>query len=212
MTRESARTAPAAHPNRMPPWIPILLALVREDGADWPMAAEELQTIDWEHLLLEADKHRVTPLLYHRLLTAGQLDRLPGDVTQALHRAFHAQWGKNLVRLRTLEHVLGLLAASGIRPIALKGAGLVLTVYDEPAVRPIGDIDLLVAPEEFRPALQQLVRAGGHVTHGEPFDGAYEVVTHHVTLFFPEESSRVGGATPPVAELASAASKPGLHG
>ena len=166
----------------------LLLALIREDGGDGSGTADALAAADWEALLLEAKQQGVAPLLYHRLLTTRQPDQLPQSAIKALHLAFHRQWGKNLVRLQTLEHVLGLLAAIGVRPIALKGAGLALTVYDELAVRPIGDVDLLVAPEEFRPALQQLLACGGRVTHDEPFEGAYELVTHHVALVFPQVS------------------------
>lgn len=166
---------------------PTLLALLRADG---PGRADELDLagLDWDALLAEAARQGVAPLLYQRLLAGQRLARLPQPAAQALHLAFHRQWGKNQVRMQTLAHVLDLLAAVGIRPIALKGAGLVLTVYDELAVRPMGDVDLLVAPQEFRPALQQLLAHGGSATHDEPFDGAYDLVTHHVALVFPRIS------------------------
>jgi hypothetical protein len=170
---------------------PTLLALLRDDGGDGRLAALDLAALDWDALLAEAARQGVAPLLYQRLLAGRQLPRLPQPAAEALHLAFHRQWGKNQVRLQTLAHVLDLLAAAGIRPIALKGAGLVLTVYDELAVRPIGDVDLLVAPQEFRPALQQLLACGGRATHDEPFEGAYELVTHHVALVFPQVSQVV---------------------
>ena len=173
----------------MPDLNPTLLALLRDDDSHWSRLA--LAALDWDALLVEAEQQRVAPLLYHRLLTAQQLDQLPQNAAKALHLAFHRQWGKNLVCLQTLEHVAGLLAAIGVRPIALKGAGLALTVYDELALRPMGDVDLLVAPEELRPALQHLLAHGGCATHDEPFDGAYELVTHHVALLFPQVSQVV---------------------
>jgi hypothetical protein len=173
----------------MPDLNPTLLALVRDDDSRW--ATLDLAALDWDALLAEAARQGVAPLLYQRLLARQQLPRLPQPAAEALHLAFHRQWGKNQVRMQALAHVLDLLAAAGIRPIALKGAGLVLTVYDELAVRPIGDVDLLVAPEQFRPALQQLLACGGRATHDEPFDGAYELVTHHVALVFPQVSQVV---------------------
>lgn len=165
---------------------PILLTLLRAGEA-----APDLAALDWDALLPAAQRQGVAPLLYYRLQAAGQVQHLPAGAAQTLHLAFHRQWGKNQVRMQTLEHVLGLLAAIDIHPIALKGAGLVLTVYDELAVRPMDDVDLLVAPEEFRPALQQLLAHGGLVTHAEPFEGAYELVSHHVALRFPAVSAVV---------------------
>lgn len=175
-------------PHAMPKLNPTLLALLRDDlRADAP----DLSALDWDALLPEAQRQGVAPLLYYRLQAAGQVQRLPQPAAGALHLAFHRQWGKNQMRAQTLEHVLRLLAPIGLRPIALKGAGLVLTVYDELAVRPMDDVDLLVAPEEFRPALQQLLAHGGVAIHDEPFDGAYELVTHHVALRFPAVSAVV---------------------
>ncbi len=165
----------------MPSLNPALLTLLRDEAPD-PSA------LDWDALLPEAERQRVAPLLYHRLQTRGQIQRLPQAAAGALHLAFHRQWGKNQVRLQAMAHTLDLLAAAGIRPIALKGAGLALTVYHELALRPIGDVDLLVGPDKFRPALQRLLAAGGLATHDEPFAGAYEQVTHHVALIFPQVS------------------------
>lgn len=170
---------------------PTLLALLRDDGGDGRLAAPDLAVLDWDALLTEATRQGVAPLLYWRLQADRRLAQLPQPAVAQLHLAFYRQWGKNQVLLQTLAHVLDLLAAAGIRPIALKGAGLVLTVYEELAVRPLGDVDLLVAPEEFRPALQQLLANGGVATHAEPFDGAYELVTHHVALVFPQVSQVV---------------------
>jgi hypothetical protein len=172
----------------MPELDPALLALLREDGGDGPWDWLDLAALDWPAQLAIAKRQGVAPLLYQRLLAAQQLDRLPPSAAAGLHLAFHRQWGINTVCLQTLEHVTALLAAAGIHPIALKGAGLVLTVYEELALRPMGDIDLLVAPEQFRPALQCLLSAGGVATHEEPFAGAYETVTHHVALEFPQVS------------------------
>lgn len=165
---------------------PILLALVRDDGLGRPLTAHQLQTLDWAQTLRDATAQGVASLVYQRLRQTGQIDCLPAEVIWALRKAHDQAWVKNLLHLQTLEQVLAVLAAEGIRPILLKGAGLIATVYGEPALRPTLDVDLLVAPDQFRQALHVLLHAGGHPTHGEQFDGAYELVTHHVGLIFDE--------------------------
>jgi hypothetical protein len=61
---------------------------------------------------------------------------------------------------RTL-HLVRLLENAGIPALALKGAALSLLLYDDPAFRGCGDIDLLVAPERLDEALA-LVREQGY--------------------------------------------------
>src|SRR3989454_3864660 len=69
-----------------------------------------------------------------------------------------------LFRSLHLEHVLheilATLAARGIEALLLKGAGLAYTAYASFADRPMGDIDVLVRPEQAEEAWS-LFRAQG---------------------------------------------------
>ncbi len=163
---------------------PVLLGVLGEDDSIVSTPFARAGAIDWSYTADRAYDQGVAPLLYHKLSAAGQIDRLPEVVVRDLRHAHHTSWTKSVLHLRALEHLLGVLAGAGICPVLLKGAGLVLTVYAHPALRPMRDIDLLVSPAEFRPALHQLLDAGCRVTHDEPFTGAYETVTHHVGLLF----------------------------
>ncbi len=76
------------------------------------------------------------------------------------------------LRIRSqLVELVDLLNRAGIRPIFLKGtAHLLLGLYREVADRVIGDIDLLIAKEDFDEAIRVLTKAGyrslaGHSDH-----------------------------------------------
>ena len=74
--------------------------------------------------------------------------------------------------------MLRLLAAEQIAVILLKGAALAETIYGNIAVRPMGDLDLLVRREDVAAALAALRAAGWEAVETEPRDGltlAYEV-------------------------------------
>ncbi len=158
----------------------MVVSLLRED---WSALADGTsQPVDWDAVLARAEAHGVGPLLYHKLRSAGCLEALPADSVQALQGAYYEAAARNTLRLRALEAILKALARQGIIPILLKGAGLMLTVYDSPALRPMADLDLLVLPAELRPALHCLASLGYRPTHAEQFPGAYQVVTHHVGL------------------------------
>jgi hypothetical protein len=59
-----------------------------------------------------------------------------------------------------LVEALGALRAGGIRVACLKGPALADRLYDDPALRPSTDIDLLIADVDFDAALKALAPAG----------------------------------------------------
>ena len=74
--------------------------------------------------------------------------------------------------------MLRILAAQQIAVILLKGAALAETIYGNIAVRPMGDLDLLVHREDVAAALAALRAAGWEAVDAEARDGltlAYEV-------------------------------------
>ena len=158
----------------------LILSLLREDCS--ALVDGTGRPVDWDAVLARAETHGVEPLLYHQWRSAGRLEAFPAGSVQALQCIYYRVVARNTLYLQALEAILSSLATWGITPILLKGAGLVATVYDSPALRPMGDLDLLVLPGEFRTALQCLGKLGYQPTHQEQFPGAYEAVTHHVGL------------------------------
>ncbi|MBE0582421.1 MAG: nucleotidyltransferase family protein, partial [Desulfofustis sp.] len=66
-----------------------------------------------------------------------------------------------------LQDLLTTLVAEGLSPLVIKGAALCHTLYPDPALRPMRDIDLLLAPEEAVRA-QQVALSAGFDRHGTP--------------------------------------------
>ncbi len=71
------------------------------------------------------------------------------------------------------EEVAAALAQQGIPVILLKGGALLHTLYDDPGLRPLTDVDLLVAERDVQRAAAQLRRIGleGVPTAGVPRRG-----------------------------------------
>ncbi|MFT3775551.1 MAG: nucleotidyltransferase family protein [Minicystis sp.] len=65
-----------------------------------------------------------------------------------------------MLRAHVLARVGSLLAAEGIPAMLVKGAALALTVYPDPAARPMQDIDLLVRRDDRDRAVAALMRGG----------------------------------------------------
>jgi hypothetical protein len=116
-----------------------------------------LGTADWTELDRLAAQHRLQPLLHaqHRANTA-----IPADIASNWHAAHRVSALTAMVQHTELGETCAILEAQGFAPIALKGAWLSSHAYPNPALRPMRDIDLLVAPEVVIPAFESLLEAG----------------------------------------------------
>lgn len=103
---------------------------------------------DWEELLRQSDRHKVTPLLYHRLRTCHPDLPIPDGITEKLRQAHLDNSARNLRLYSRLGKVLRLLRQENIPVIALKGAYLAEFVYAHPAIRFMYDLDLLVHEDD----------------------------------------------------------------
>jgi Uncharacterised nucleotidyltransferase len=135
-----------------------ILALLscRERGA--PVPRVELTDSEWSALARTAVRHGVAPLVYARLSTTG--DRVPPHVLDVLKGYFFRTGLENLRLYARLAPVLRALAEQGIDAIVLKGAFLADTVYEDRALRSMGDADLLVRRVAL-PRVDQTLRSLG---------------------------------------------------
>jgi len=92
--------------------------------------------------------------------TADGLIAPPGDLAEVLGRHI----GASRRRSERLRHesirVVHALNQRGIRPVVLKGAHTAYEYFEEPGLRPMSDVDLLVEPEHAARSQQVLVELG----------------------------------------------------
>lgn len=132
-------------------------------------ATTDLETID-------RGTARLLPLLWHNLLANGVAD----DWLPRFKGVYRHTWFANQVWMRRVRQVEGVLAGAGIRPVALKGIALAHGYYPNPGLRPMDDLDLLVAPDELASALTSLAAAGWRSSLDRP--GLVLEVVHGVEL------------------------------
>ena len=121
-------------------------------GTDEAVASqiEQLSSSDWDEVIKESARHRIIPLLYQRIRTLRPRVAIPSNIEQELREIYlHASW-KNTQRYYELSKVLRALQDSKIPVIALKGAALAEPIYQNIALRPMCDIDLLVKREDIQ--------------------------------------------------------------
>lgn len=123
----------------------------REELAAWPEAA-------WLAIAQAAERERLSPLLYYRLADARA--PAPDAVLARLRRQYLQVAADNTRRFAALEEALDALQAEGVPVILLKGAHLAPLVYDNIALRPMVDLDLLVRDGDAQRALETLSSLG----------------------------------------------------
>jgi hypothetical protein len=137
--------------------------------------------VAWAEVVRLAGRGGVAPLV-HRTVKRADL-----PVPEAPRRQLRAAYAVNAIRNAAIAdevaRVSARLEAAGIPVIPLKGAGLMHTLYPDPALRVLSDIDLLVRREQARAAEGVLVGAGyGYVDTGLLLESArrfnHEVVFH----------------------------------
>lgn len=114
---------------------------------------------DWDEVVAGAERHGLGPILYRRLSQERLLDCIPPEITMKLKMDFMRTAALAVRFSVELERLIARLNLNGIEPVILKGAALAETIYEDPALRPYSDIDLLIKEEDwplFRSALREL--------------------------------------------------------
>jgi hypothetical protein len=131
-----------------------------DEPAARELAALTRGPIDWPDLAAHATREGIAPLLFSHLDRLDLLERVPPDARARLTGVARGAWATNTVLADHWSEATAALGAAGVESVTLKGMVLAHTVYPEPRLRPMADIDLLVRPEARTAALTTLQTLG----------------------------------------------------
>lgn len=117
----------------------IIGAWCRGEFPRWQIVDEE----EWEGTVAQSRLHGVSGLVY-KLLP----DSAPAHIRESLQSDYNTQLAGNMLYIHQLAQIVPALRNASVRFAVVKGAALLATVYPEPAIRAMKDIDLLVHPED----------------------------------------------------------------
>ena len=121
----------------------------------------ELDKKECRHLAQLALQTRTFPLLARSLASLSNSDTPLGGLGASLSGQARSYAMTHLEQARVVTRIAALLRAEGISSIMLKGIPLAFGDYPEPHLRPLRDIDVLIAPDEAEAAQELLCREGG---------------------------------------------------
>jgi hypothetical protein len=127
----------------------------------------------WNRLAEAAEEEGVAPLVGWKMTHDGQgwPADIPVDVRRSLNRSYYNTAAHNAMLYQELVRILNSLAEDEISTVVLKGAAFAATLYPDPALRPMRDLDLLVPREDLPTALERMESLG--------FVGTQELAPRH---------------------------------
>ena len=149
-----------------------LLGFYLSGALGQPLNATDLpvDTTGWQKVLRFSGAHHVTPLLRWAFQKNGLMSALPIDVLEHLEAMYALNLDDNLRYEDQLAHLIQTLNNLGVRPVLLKGAAaLVRGLYPTAGERFVGDIDILIPPDQLETVLNKLLAKGykANPTNGE---------------------------------------------
>ncbi len=108
--------------------------------------ASETLSLDWDRFIDYAVEGGVAPMVYVRLLE--DQGHIPAEVIRRLHDFYILAAAENMEYLSCAREIFEICRDKDIEIIALRGINFANTLYPDPALRPLSDIDLLVRPEQ----------------------------------------------------------------
>jgi len=141
---------------------------------------------DWNAVIVLAARQGLASVLYKQLKAAGGKALVPPESWTLLQETYFDSAGRCLRRQHQIARVLRAFQEAGIPVITLKGPHLGAVVYDDPALRPMQDLDVLLKPEDLQRA-EDLLRAAGYTLYGDRAEYEREHFHFHYHLPDPAE-------------------------
>lgn len=145
----------------------ILCLLASVISGETPPA--DIAEQDWPRVTEMAHRHGLEPMLWWTLRQTGQ--EAPSRVWGSLERRALASTLGYAIQAHSQQEINAALTKAGIPALWLKGAALALTIYPDPALRPMIDLDVLVPVDQCAEALRLLQGLG--YTRDDVRDGLF---------------------------------------
>lgn len=158
-----------------------LLGRILSEG-DRDLEWDSFSPADWDRIVRRAQADGVASILYWRLIQSEKLSFLPDSLQNSLRALYHSLRMNNAELVRELKTLTRLFADAGIPVVALKGICYALTIYPDPALRPMVDLDLLVPVSDLPKAVRIAKEAGYVEPVPEAFPGLDDLLSHAVGL------------------------------
>jgi len=145
---------------------------------------------NWPSLVVYASELGLAPLLYETVRRSDDA-LVSSDILSNLRSQYYDTAGHSLLVLQELVAILSSFEAQNIEVLVLKGAALILDVYEKLAHRPMADIDFLIHFDDLKPARELLEQRGYQDIRPLPIQDKSGLFWNEIMLVHKDETSPV---------------------
>ncbi|MEO8391816.1 MAG: nucleotidyltransferase family protein [Chloroflexota bacterium] len=139
------------------------------------------EPLDWDYLLQQTARHKVTSLFWHRLHAN---EAIPAEIRRQLKSATHRAGLRGVLLTGEFITISRKFRANEISFIPLKGPVLAAQIYEEVALREFSDLDIMVHKTDLPAAFRLLGELGFNVFESDSSSLPYRDSEHeHHTQF-----------------------------
>lgn len=140
----------------------LLLTCRPELDDDERLAALLSAPMTWEHIIWRAESLRTIPLLWHHINRLDAVASVPHEIVSYLDAWSRVSRVRSNLIFDELRGLTRHLDNAGVAYFLLKGSALAPTLYPDPELRPMFDIDLMVRPDHV-PHVRRLLADRGFI-------------------------------------------------
>jgi len=147
--------------------------------------------VDWDKLVTIGSKNLIIPTLYYSLKQKGSLQSIPLELKNYLEDISNLNKERNQNIINQLTYVSKIFHANNIEYVFLKGAAMLVSgFYSDIGARMLGDIDILVHPDQVSFSYEILLKNG--FIKAKESAGNIALNPRHLTRLIPENDNFIG--------------------
>ena len=129
-----------------------------------------LDYIDWGFAIKTSKHHDILPFLYYNINELALQSLIPADIFLYMKNYYYSNLKKNILIEKEIYSLLKTINSKDIAIIPFKGFALIQTLYHNPGLRVMADIDLLIRETDLE-RLKIILTESGYIEnqeHNEP--------------------------------------------
>ena len=134
-----------------------------------------LNRIDWNLVIKISSNQGALPLLYYNIEKLGHQNLIPADILIYMKNYYYSNLKRNVLIEKEILVLLKTSRDKNITAIPFKGFALIQTIYHNPGLRIMADIDILVKKEDTE-KLRTIFMESGYAENKEH-------IGHNITVF-----------------------------
>jgi hypothetical protein len=138
-------------------------------------------SLDWPFVLWRAETYQTIPLIAFHLKRLDLLGAIPNFIATYIQNWTSLSEARSREQFRELGRIVNRLQKIDVDYFLLKGAALASTVYPNPLLRPMQDLDIMIQPRDAWRVQREIYRLG--YKHGvfNPQDGRFTPLFRKIT-------------------------------